>query len=75
MSEQLIYEILGEKYILVEEAIQNSRQQDILNKKAKLYGCISQGIKIDRGGWFENSVVIAKILVPERNILKYNNHE
>lgn len=70
MSDQIIYTILGENYILIEEPV-TGRLSPKLKAKIIKYECIEQGIKDIHAGWF-SGWAIAKILVPERNILKYN---
>lgn len=73
MPEQVIYTILGENYVMVEELI-TTRTLTKYKTKIKSNQCIEQGIKeFNRGGWFGDPLVIVKVLVPEKNILKYNN--
>lgn len=67
----LTTEINGIKYLLIETLITNNTQRDKYNAKLKELDCIYQGVKELRLGFF-SSYVIAKTLVPETNITKFN---
>lgn len=74
MSDQLIYEINGKKYILIEipKIIGHVREMNDLVKK---YGMVFQGIKsIDRGSWFSPAIVIEKYFLPEENFIAYSTN-
>lgn len=73
--EQIIYNLNGINYLLIEELItpNNKRKMQI---KFKAYDCIYQGIKeISKDSWFRSDYAIIKILVPEKNIVLYNNDD
>ncbi len=73
--ENILYEINGIKYVLVEQLLME-RNQEKVNKILKKHECVLQGIKeINRGGWFENAYMVFKILVPEKNLIAFNNEE
>lgn len=62
----------GIKYLLVECPITDKNSKKI-EDRCKKYECIMQGAKIKLGGFFSGSYVIAKILVPEKNVIEWNN--
>ena len=73
MTEQILYEIYGTKYVLIEMGAITARDTDKASKLLKKHDGIWQGIKeINRGGLFSSSVVIVKVLIPERNIIAFN---
>lgn len=75
MNEQLIYEIAGKKYVMVDVPFvegSGGKAEKIIKKHGLLY----QGIKkIDRGGWWSSTVVIASCLCPEENFLSFSNDD
>lgn len=72
---EIIVELNGKRYLLVEDIAMRSNEAR-LKAKYKKYGCIYQGVKeINRGGFFSNPYVVAKILVPEENVIAFNNDE
>lgn len=72
-SEQLLFEINGRKYVLIEELFTSASHKK-MQAKYKKYECIEQGIKeINRGGFFQTAFAIIKVLVPEENISAFNN--
>ena len=71
MSDQLLYTIAGENYVLIEDVAIDSITAKKLQAKVKKFECIIQGVKELRRGWFSSQAII-RILVPERNILEYN---
>lgn len=73
--EQIIYNLNGINYLLVEELITASNQKK-KEKKLKFYDCIYQGVKeINRNSWFGSDYTIIKVLVPEKHIITYNNDD
>lgn len=77
MSEQIIHEILGECYIAIDECF-TFKSQSLANykKKISLFGCIEQGVKeVNTGTWRSNGFIVVTVLVPEKNILKYQKYE
>ena len=71
----IIHELNGKKYLLVELPLTTDKDH---NKKMqscmKKFNCIAQGVKeISTGGWFSKPYVIIKILVPEENVIQFNN--
>lgn len=71
MQEQLIYEIAGEKYILIELPFtegQGKRADELVKK----YGLVYQGIKeINRGGFWDKAIIIQRFFLPEKNFDKW----
>lgn len=77
MNEQIIHEILGERYIAIDECF-TFKSHSLANykKKISLFDCIEQGIKeINTGTWRSNWFVVVTVLVPEKNIIKYQKYE
>jgi hypothetical protein len=73
--ENITCELNGIKYLLVETPIVQS-SVDELKGKCKKHGAIYQGVsKIDRGGFFSSPYMIVKILVPEKNVIAWNNDD
>jgi hypothetical protein len=71
--ENITVELQSKKYLLVEVlcTASNERKLKALFKK---YGCIHQGIKeIKTGGFLTPNYAIAKYLVPEENVIAFNN--
>ena len=70
--EQLIYELNGRKYLLVEIPVTESNSKKV-EAKCKRHNGIYQGVKeISRGGWFSNAYFVIKILIPESQIEAFN---
>ena len=66
-------ELNGIKYLIVEE-LATSKNEKRLTAKAKKHEAIYQGIKeINTGGFWGSAYGVIKILVPEKNIVAYNN--
>jgi hypothetical protein len=73
--ESITCELNGIRYLLVEELIEKSDAKTI-EDRCKRHECIKQGIsKIDRGSFFRSAYVIVKILVPEKNVIAWNNDD
>jgi hypothetical protein len=70
--EQLIYELNGKKYLLVEILITEDNHKKI-DAICKQCNGIYQGIKeINRGGWFSSAYCVMKFLIPEDQIETFN---
>ena len=70
--EQILYEIAGIKYLLVERQYTEENKNN-LNKIAKQHNCIWQGVKeIKQDGFFSKGYAIVKILVPEDQVVAFN---
>jgi hypothetical protein len=66
-------ELNGIKYLVVEE-LATTRNQEEITAKVKKHEAIYQGIKqLNTGGFWGSSYGVIKILVPEKNIVAYNN--
>lgn len=73
--ENITCELNGIKYLMVEYPITSSNKYKI-EARCKRHGVIMQGIsKIDRGGFFSDGFVIIKLLVPEKNIIAWNDDD
>ena len=73
--ENITCELNGIKYLLVEVPITESNAKKI-ESRCKRHECIMQGVsKIDRGGFFSSAYMIVKILVPEKNVIAWNNDD
>jgi hypothetical protein len=70
MTSEIIHTINGKKYVLIEYPIVEGKSETLRNL-VKKYQCIEQGIGKVHTGWITTSYVIAKILVPEENILAF----
>lgn len=69
---QLIYELNGVKYLLVELQLRDSNKEEMA-KITKDFSCIFQGIKeIKQSGLLTNGYAIVKYLVPESNVIAFN---
>lgn len=67
----LIHEINGLKYLLVEFFVADKNILKDLLQKCEKYDCIFQGVKQVKQGWF-SSYMILNILVPESNLIAFN---
>lgn len=73
--DQIKTNIQGENYILVEVPILKNNNDEIISVGDK-YQCIYTGIKEVSAATFWNKAIYAvKLLVPEKNIVKFNNHK
>lgn len=73
--EQITCELNGIKYLMVEMQYtdKNRKWLDVIIKK---HNCIYQGIKeFHKNTLFSNGFAIIKILVPEENVIAFNNEE
>ncbi len=74
-NNNIVVELNNKKYLLVEVLVTSGNSKK-LELQCKKYNCITQGIKeIKQGGWFSNAYVILKILVPEENIITWNDED
>lgn len=70
----LTCELNGTKYLLIEVFVVEKTTEEII-ARCKEYECILQGMRrIDRGGFLTDPYVIVKVLVPEKNVIAWNNH-
>lgn len=75
MESTIIVELNGVKYLLVERLITRSNIAK-MDARRKRHGVIYQGIKkIDTGGFFTDVHVIATLLVPEKNVIAWDNDD
>lgn len=73
--EKLTCELNGIKYLLVKYPIFKANK-DKAEKTFKKFECITQGVEeIKIGGLFSSSYMIVNILVPEKNVIEFNNYE
>ena len=73
--ESITCELNGVKYLMVEVPIMESNAKKI-EHRCKRHECIMQGVsKIDRGGFFSSTFMIVKILVPEKNVIAWNDDD
>jgi hypothetical protein len=73
--EQIIYELNGKKYLLV-EVVKYPATQDKIKAICYKYNCIYQGVKeINRGWLFSTAYAVEKYLVPEEHIEAFNREE
>ena len=70
----LIYEINGKKYMLfcVPATLKNATKIEL---NIERYGCINQGLKEFKTGFFMPTVTIWNILVPEENVIAWNESD
>jgi hypothetical protein len=74
-NNSLIVELNNKKYLLVEILVIDENKERI-RKKCKEFNCIYQGVKeIVRGFLFFDGYVIIRALVPEENVIKWNESE
>lgn len=75
MAEQLIYEISGKRYVLIELPILASNENQ-MKAIAEKFEMVYQGIKeINRGGFFGNSVVVERFFLPEENFNEFEKEK
>lgn len=73
--ENLTVELNGVKYLIVECPIYDANKNKI-EARCKRHGVIVQGIvKLERGGWFSEPIVVLRMLVPEHNVWEWNVDE
>ena len=71
--EQLIYTINNTNYVLIELLI-TDRNKIKHEKLIEKYEIIIQGMKkFDDGGWFGVKHLILNVLVPEKDVLNFQN--
>ena len=69
---ELIYEINGVKYLLVERMV-TERNGDKLQSAIQRHQVIEQGVKqVSRGGMFSNPFAIVSLLVPFHTLIAFN---
>lgn len=69
-------ELNGIKYLVVEILVTTKTNENKITEKLKRHGAIYQGIKeINTGGFCSNAHGVFRILVPEENIIDFNNDE
>lgn len=69
--EQLIYNINGINYVLIELPITESNQKKV-QKIAEAHECIFQGVKEIKRGLLFGGHAIIKYLVPEQKLIPFN---
>jgi len=70
--ENIIVELSGKKYLLIELPVLSSTDREI-EERIKKYDGIYQGIKkLHTGGFFSRSYAIIKVLIPEENVIEFN---
>jgi len=69
--EQILYEIAGTKYLLVEVVLTDSTRAKLERLLTK-YNCITQGVKELKKSWLGGHTIL-KWLVPENNVVNFNN--
>lgn len=72
--QNLTLELNGTRYILVGRFVTaaDAKKADKIIKK---YECIIQDVKFIKGWFFYKSLLRVKILVPEKNIVAFNNEK
>ncbi len=73
MKEQINYEVNGIKYLLFECDL-NSRSHEKFTRKIEKYRGIVQSVKKTSGFWSE-TIVNVKVLIPEINAINFTNIE
>jgi hypothetical protein len=72
---QLVHEILGKRYILVDVPMVSGIEHKV-KRVVATYGLLFQGIKrLDRGGIFDRTVVIQTYFCPEENYISFSKDE
>lgn len=73
---QILHTINGINYVLIDVPVVDSKHLPQIRAIMKKYKCINQSIKrVERGGLFNDPFVIMTILVPEKNIMDFNDEE
>lgn len=76
MSQEITCELNGVKYLLVDVFIKDKNDKDDITKKCKKYGAVYQGVKeLKQGGFFSSGYAILKVLVPEKNVIAWNDEK
>jgi hypothetical protein len=74
--EQLIYKIAGKKYMLFEVPIVGSAGAKKFEQRMKRHKGICQGVKeMKRETFWTSASIIVKALIPEENIIAFNEDE
>lgn len=68
--EKILHEINGIKYVLIEQVVVDENRK-LVDRYAKHYNCICQGLKEAKRGFLYRSYAVFKILVPEQHIFEY----
>ena len=72
---ELTTELNGVKYLIVEEVATTENGKKLI-AKAEKYQAIYQGVKeLNNGGFWGDPYLIVRVLVPEKNVLAYNNED
>lgn len=71
--ENITFELNGIKYVMIEVFIIENNGSKI-ERRCNRHECIVQGIvEINNGGWNSRPYAIVKILVPEQNLMAWEN--
>ena len=74
--ENIVVELNGIKYLIVEILATSETNERKLKAKIKKYNGIYQGIKeVKSGGFWGRSYGILKILIPESKIIEWNDDD
>lgn len=66
----------GEKYLIIEILATRKTSEEKLMAKLKRHEAIYQGVKeINTGGFWGSPYGVFRVLVPERNVVAFNNDE
>ena len=76
MSNEITCTLNNVKYLLFDVLVTNSTHSKKVENKCKKYEAIFQGVKeINRGGFLSSGYMILKVLVPEKNVIAWNNEK
>ena len=69
--EQLIYEVAGKKYVMV-QVCATERNEAAINATARRLGAIQQAYALHKGGLFYKTYATVTLLIPEENVIEFN---
>ena len=73
---EITTELNGIKYLVVEMLITDKVDNNKLDNKLEKHEVIYQGIKeINSGGFWSSKYIIARLLVPEKNVVAFNKEK
>jgi hypothetical protein len=71
---QLIHEINGIKYLLMEIMVTKNTTANKMEAACKKYNCILQGVKeVNLGSFWKDAYAVVRVLVPENKIFEFQD--
>lgn len=72
---EITCELNGTKYLMFKVPVTSNDNMAKLVQKCKKYSAIMQAGEKVNGGWWSSDYAIVSVLVPEQNVLAFNNED